>query len=105
MIEGAERFKMLDTGGYKKEQIQAGDKTVVCFMGEDGKVSTIPDHNIFILDPEGNVVWDMSMVFKGPDAAVNMRVEDGKLYFNIFYGYRFCIDLETLETLEKLFTK
>lgn len=101
----SEAFRALDMSSCEKEQIQVGDKTVVRFLGVGGDFSTIPDNNLFILDKDGNVIWDMSRVLKRPAPAVDIYIGEGTLYFHDHMGMRYGIDLETLELVYKVFTK
>lgn len=104
MNEAVKALEIFSKGGYKKEEIQAGDRTVVYITNDSGK-GFPPDNNLFILDAEGKIVWDMSRVLKRPDAAVLMKVEDGIMYFTTFNGLHFGIDAATLDVTEKQITK
>lgn len=104
MNEAARALELLSKGGYKKEEIQAGDRTVV-YITNDGGNGFPPNNNLFILDAEEKIVWEMSRVLKRPDTAVLMKVEDGILYFTTFCGLHFGINVATLDVTEKRITK
>lgn len=86
----------------KKETVRVGDRTVVRITKDEG---IPPENNLFILDAEENVIWDMSRVLKNPDSAVLMRVEGKIMHFTTFNGLHFGIDTVTLEVTEKNITK
>lgn len=104
MNEVGRESNLFDMAGYQKRQVQVGDRTVVYFTNAGGK-GVPPDNNLFILDSEKKIVWDMSRVLKSPDTAVMMKVEEGIMYFTTFSGVRFGIDTATLDVVEKKIVK
>ena len=104
MSETVGALELFAMGGYKKEEVQVGDRTVVYITNDSGK-GFPPDNNLFIMDAEENILWDMSRVLKSPDTAVLMKVENGIMYFTTFNGLRYGIDTATLEVTEKQITK
>ena len=98
------KTELFAMGGYKKEEVQVGDRTVVYFTNDGGK-GFPPDNNLFILDAEENILWDMGRVLKKPDSAVMMKVENGIMYFTTFNGLRYGIDAATLDVTEKQIAK
>ena len=104
MSETVGALELFAMGGYKKEEVQVGDRTVVYITNESGK-GVPPDNNLFILDAEENILWDMSRILKSPDTAVLMNVENGTLHFTTFNGLRYGIDVVTLDVTEKQITK
>lgn len=94
---------LFEMAGTKKEEVKVGDRTVVYIT--DANRKRYLDNNVFILDAEKNIVWDMSRVLKRPDTAVLMKVESGIMHFTTFNGLHFGIDVATLDVVKKQITK
>lgn len=90
--------------GYLKREIQFGDMTVVYIIYDDK--GSCPENNLFIVDADRNILWNMQCLWRDNDSAFGVHLEDGIMYF---YASRraveYFINMETLEKVELRFGK
>ena len=87
-----------DKNQHQYTEIQAGDKTVLYFT------ESYLDRNLFILDAEGKVIWDMGQ--PTPDGFTNCckaDVRDGKLYYTAGHLAVYLNTIMELDTFKTIF--
>lgn len=67
--------------------------------------SKLKDDNLFILDENKKVIWNMIDAINIHDVAVNLDVNENSFTFITFNGLSIEIDIDTLKVIDKKVTK
>lgn len=100
---------------YPYQELKYKDKTVLFFNHnihfkgiEEDMVKKLNHRGLFILNQDGEVIWDMDIAGIRPhhtcEGIWSSEDENGKLNFQSFLGMRFTIDLNDM-SLSQIMTK
>ena len=65
-----------------------------------------PANNLYLINNEGNRIWEMGKFCHPDDSAVLVReIDENTFYFATFFGLYYIIDVPSFEVKEKGITK